>query len=238
MNEFERGFIVGLIDGEGSITLQNSLHMVKHLAKSGEQKVYQHLGISPKIQIANTSAELLKKAQIILGGIISTRKRPGRKPCGVLIISTQDRVYKILKEIHNDLIVKKRQAELVMSFCESRFNERRGRPTATSNVPYTAKEFDILLEIRKLNAAKGGYVSAQIVEKIESRIALLKEGYTCFGQKEHMVDKRCEFCGKQFRVRRCRGFQKYCSTHCRGLAWRAKQMGLSFKEAKEKWLMG
>ena len=110
--EWARGWLAGLIDGEGTITVERR--------KRDNKYNYQ-----PQIIINNTSLELLNKIKEVVGcGTILkhspsyTKKHPNWNPVWRLEIKGSFAVYTLLKQIYPYLIVKRRHAEIVMKICE------------------------------------------------------------------------------------------------------------------------
>ena len=99
--EFEKGFIVGLIEGEGSVVLHNPSSR-GHLIAS--------------ISIANKNLELLKRAQEIIGGSINK----GAKGIYQLQINRQKAVLKVLKILKQYFIEKRKAANIVIKYLQFR----------------------------------------------------------------------------------------------------------------------
>lgn len=242
MNDFERGFIVGLIEGEGTITLYAHAFKQKQRVKNGKTYQYPAFTIHPKIIIANTNKELIFKAYKILGsGAVYERARKGRKPLYLLDVHGISTVFKILAEIKNDLIGKKKQAELVLEFCKSR-SIAKGDKITSKKTPYHKKDFEFLRQIRLLNVPKAGKFSKKVNLAISERVELLGRGYFSFQSEKHAhrrVERICLWCGKTFTISpytsKLRDSGVFCSKNCLGKAWRARQLGLPIEEAKRKW---
>lgn len=141
--------IAGLIDGEGSITI----NAVKRLHG-------YRLGfcLHPNVNVTNKNLELLKEIQYVIGGGIIVEQKDTYKN------KEWDRHYhwclfglfrlkSLLKQILPDLIVKRPQAKLVLDYCNSRINNLKGK----SRAPYTEREINIVRKIHALNK-KGGKV--------------------------------------------------------------------------------
>jgi len=102
LTEFEKGWIAALVDGEGTITL----HRKK--LKNGD------IGYHPRLMIGNTNKYLIEKTKQIVGsGHISCIKTGNKlKPLWTYELSSIP-LGKLLPQITDFLIVKKRQAEIV-----------------------------------------------------------------------------------------------------------------------------
>jgi len=148
-NEFELGYLVGIIEGEGCITIQS-----QGIWK-GKKRYY-----SPVIMVvSNTDREIIEHVLNILrkrnyrAFIVRSGKGKGRrKDWQAVYIKGIAYAYPFLKRITPLLRGKKRRvAELVSRFCELRMSKmhlrNRGRP-------YTNEEYDIIREVRLLNEAE------------------------------------------------------------------------------------
>jgi len=131
--EFDIGFIVGLIEGEGCFNL--------NLRKGRRHP-------RPRLQISNKDLNLLRKAQKILGGRI--RKLRDSKYGGAvynLVISNLLALYLILKTLLPFFISKKEQAKILLSFCKLRLNMPRFAPVHPKEIAFYNK-------LHELNSSK------------------------------------------------------------------------------------
>lgn len=115
MTEFEKGYIAGIIDGEGSICL----------TKQGK---WRH----PTIQISSTTKEMLEYVQSIIGGTISLKneRNTSHKQAYAYKIDYQ-RAIEVLEEIVNLLHEPKKKARAL--FIIQNYNNvtsRNGRYSA------------------------------------------------------------------------------------------------------------
>lgn len=134
LTEKEKGYVAGIIDGEGTITFAN---MKKKRP-------------TPKITLANTNFELIDYLQRIIGGqIVYPKKHPDRKAVAVLNIQGLRNCLPLLMSISQDLIVKKKHAQLMLDWCDVRYHRDNW------NQPQTEKERSIVAELRDLNQKKG-----------------------------------------------------------------------------------
>jgi len=130
-NEFEKGYVVGLLEGEGTISIVSG------------KRAYV-----PYISITNTERKVVETCQKIVGGKIITYKgrKKNHKDVYILHITKTYPVYLVLKEILPLMISERKRkiAELVLKFCELRLEK-----------PYpsllTQEEKAIVNEVRKLN---------------------------------------------------------------------------------------
>jgi hypothetical protein len=132
VTQFELGWLAGIIDGEGSITV----------CKRGSTYV-------PTIKMSNTSKVLVEKYCDILDGLDITykcygiQKKGNRKYQWEVCIDGRPRVYKAMSIVQHLLIAKQKQAVKVVEWIESRGLDLRGS--------YTEHQLNIIKDIRQLN---------------------------------------------------------------------------------------
>ena len=132
MDEVEKAYLAGIIDGEGTVTL------MKH---------HKNETPLPFIGIANNNLELLRWIKAKVGGnICSKKKRLSHHADSFVLNIKQDRALRVLNEIKKFLIVKRRQAELITEEYK-KVTPRSGRYTPEM----LAKKYMLVAEIRKLN---------------------------------------------------------------------------------------
>ena len=239
MNDFDRGYIIGLIEGEGTITLQ----IQKKKAKHGIS-----ITINPAIHISNTCKGLLEEANKVLKSpIYPLQRKENQKPAYRLQVWSIEKVKSLLEEFLPRLICKRRQAELVIEFCNIRIEKKEKnrdmllrRGCAIWGEGYGKREFDILKEIRWLNVPKAGNHSKEFFDAIEAKVKAYEEGYNARINAKKQVTRNCKFCNKQFKIDAVRpGHSQpatFCSRKCNGLALRARQLGLTYEQARVKWI--
>lgn len=138
ISDFNAGWLAGIIDGEGSITI----------CKRGPTYV-------PQITMENTSKALVDKyceilEQLDISYNVSGRQKDGnRKYQWKVDISGRPRVYKAIMAIQGLLVSKKRQAEKVLNWIESRGIDLRGA--------YTDSQLTLITQIRELNGRGRAY---------------------------------------------------------------------------------
>lgn len=138
LNDFERGYISAIIDGEGSITI------VKAHDKRWKK---EHFYLAPLIYITNTDAKLMAGVRDILkvGRFYKEESKIERhKDKYVYTIGSINGCKQILNQIVNDLIIKKRQAEAVLKLISIKEKKETGK--------VTTKEVELFEEVRRLNA--------------------------------------------------------------------------------------
>jgi len=112
--EWARGWLAGLIDGEGTITVERL-----------RRRKNNNINYRPLIVINNTSLELIQKVREVCScGTISLhspsymKRFPQKRTVYSIKIKGSFNVSAILKQIYPYLIVKRKQAEIVLKICE------------------------------------------------------------------------------------------------------------------------
>jgi hypothetical protein len=139
LTDRQLGYLAAALDGEGSV----SLILVR-----------PQNWLRPSVEISNTDMSFLNKIREMLPnlGFIRARKPKGkRKKAYGFVIQRLANVYPLLKVLLPELTAKKRRAELLIDFCESRLSHGK-----LYYCPYTEREWEIYYELRKLNRRGGG----------------------------------------------------------------------------------
>jgi len=146
LSEFEKGWISALIDGEGSISL--------HISRRPQNRRYKRdFAIQPIIMITNNNLELLEQVENIIGGGIVRQKykpNPKWKPTYHWHLTGIRRLLSLLKQVTPHLIVKRKQAELMLKYCSSRLEKLNG----TFYAGYTQEEIEMAHQMGVLNCGK------------------------------------------------------------------------------------
>lgn len=101
LKEVEKAYIAGIVDGEGTVTL------TRH---------HRNQTPSPHVSVANNDLELLEWIKSKVGGIIvSKKKRLAHHNNSYAWSVRQDKAIQFLKEIQRYLIVKEKQARLIVT---------------------------------------------------------------------------------------------------------------------------
>ncbi|MEA1925852.1 MAG: LAGLIDADG family homing endonuclease [Patescibacteria group bacterium] len=153
-NQQERrfGWLAGIIDGEGTISMQTYRH-------------HGHVRLTPFICIVNSSQEIIQKCNEILEeiGVAKhyTHRKPNKKkanglwykPCKQIRIDGYKSVLKLAQAMDGYLIGKTKQAELIKEYIKNRQGMKRWRNEKghVMLMKYTPREIDILVEIKSLN---------------------------------------------------------------------------------------
>jgi len=118
--DLENAYFAGILDGEGTIALKRS-HDTLHR---------KHTHYYPGVMITNTHKGVCDLAKEIYGGCVYERKswrHTGYKPCFQWLIGSR-MADSFLRLVLPYLIIKKDQAELVLTFYEGIFTNGR-QPT-------------------------------------------------------------------------------------------------------------
>ena len=143
ISDHDRGYIEGIIDGEGTVTLRKLTHIKReHRYKRGYQW-------NPQVYVSNTNMRLLEKLKSIIGdgSIVSHnvyKPELNFKP-SFKYNFTRNTIRELLPKL--DLVIKSRQKELVIEAL--RYVGHNGKWTIDDETDKRLHE--ILLEIRSLN---------------------------------------------------------------------------------------
>jgi len=138
--EFEKGWLAALIDGEGSLGL----------LISKPNKYHETDLMIPRIDISNTCKALIDKVCEVTGifQIYKGNRGNSCKPVWVWRCSSVLGILNILNAVKPYLIVKRKQAELLIEFCNLRLK----------NEKYTEREYEIVKLLKKLNEKGVEYI--------------------------------------------------------------------------------
>jgi hypothetical protein len=136
------GYLAGIIDGEGCITIQ----------RTGKERKNGGKDLQPVVIITNCNADLINHCCKILDTIEvgyniknSEERRPSHwKTCYWLTICGLRRSQRLLNIIRKYLVSKQGQCELVLRFIESRLNKSQG-------YEYDESELNMASNIHQLN---------------------------------------------------------------------------------------
>jgi transcriptional regulator with XRE-family HTH domain len=146
LSEFDKGWVSALIDGEGCIRIE---------LRTRVNGYAQGFSLSPSIQVTNNCLEFLLALNEKLGVCCSTYLQkytnPKHKTTYHWQLKGVYQVKSLLEQITPYLIVKRKQAELVLEYCLSRLD---GLMKLTAQCPYTEREIELAEEVWKLNAGK------------------------------------------------------------------------------------
>ena len=132
MDEVEKAYLAGIIDGEGTVTL------MKH---------HKNETPTPYVSVANNNLGLLQWIKNRIGGTICSKKKrlPHHNDSYAWSVR-QDRAIRLLNEIKSYLIIKRPQADLITEQYKL-VTHRAGKYT----VKMLNGKMKLVAEIRKLN---------------------------------------------------------------------------------------
>jgi len=133
LSHFEKGFLIGFLEGEGNI----GLHFMKNRSNQ----------LVPEIGFTNTDLDLIKKIQNMVGGTLRKEKRRKEEWSDIyrLRIFGIKNILALLQILEPYLISKKDVAQEVIAFCKSRLE------TLGTNIGYSINDFEIYKKVKELN---------------------------------------------------------------------------------------
>jgi hypothetical protein len=136
--------MAGFFDGEGCISFHSVGKNVKSIGT--RNRCY-----SVACTLTNNHIEVLLYIQNLVGGKIYTRKSKNEKhsDCYALNFTSRESILFFLEQIKDNLIIKQKQAEIVITYIKSRFKRS---PMRGSNIPIDDNEFDMIKNVRSLNS--------------------------------------------------------------------------------------
>ncbi|GAI87780.1 unnamed protein product [marine sediment metagenome] len=126
LTDAQRGYLAGLIDGDGTITMVWSNHNILY----------------PRVAISVSDYRLchIVREYIGIGHIYSTPTRG--KDHYTWVVHTPQDVIAVLTELNAYFVLKKRRADLMLRFCQSRLNRR-------THARYTEEDLELARQIRE-----------------------------------------------------------------------------------------
>jgi LAGLIDADG DNA endonuclease family protein len=233
LTEAEAAYVAGLIDGEGTITLFTSGTEPGRLSRA----------LRTKVSIANTNLLMLERVIEMTGnGAISTtgrRKDPAHKQ-GYLWRIEASQIRRILPQVSPYLVVKQRQAEIVLRVLEIQDGRRDRRERFYSDADIE-EMLALYHEVRALNGRGTGESDAVEITVRDAkpmpnlgnpcRIEGCPDrryphaGDLCYKhwiETRSKIEKRCEYCGNPFQA--VLDTKRYCSDKCQAAnSWRERQ---------------
>ena len=147
----ELAWLAGVIDGEGTINITKKLGSKKRARKDGTRKMNYWVFL----QVTNTNEQLILKVIEIMKKLnanpyVWEKKDTDKwKKAYQLSLQRMVKVKRVVEKINPYLIAKKRQAELVLKFIDSRLSKFQKGKGKTN--PYTEEEMKWINEIKRLN---------------------------------------------------------------------------------------
>lgn len=150
-NLLEIGWLAGIIDGEGTITV----------CKTHRKNPNANLLFSPRVQVINTNADIIQKVCEILDvhnisfSIQEVQGHLGSKQIWRVILTRMSEIAKLMNLIKSCLVGKRSQAELMSRFVDSRLRKyngsKMGAGLTNKDKMYTDDEIRYLSEIVQAN---------------------------------------------------------------------------------------
>ena len=143
----QRGYLAAFLDGEGGIQITKSF-------RKGRRR---RLSLHPVVYFTNSNLHVIRtiKTWLGAGAIIVARQREGYRPQYVLHITGVRNIRRLLRSILPFLIVKRKQAELMLEFCGS-----RERPKIGEGRKFTQREIRLYRGLKNLNLKHRGKLRA------------------------------------------------------------------------------
>jgi len=151
LKETTKAYIAGFLDGEGCITFSIGKRNKSCYADNGRLKCPKDMFyLLPSIQITNTSLRTLQfmKNEIGFGKVfmrLKKKKLSDRKIYKLTFFKQKD-ILKILESLLPYLILKRKQAILMIEYCKHRLREGKGR-----NHNYSERDREIASLVQNLN---------------------------------------------------------------------------------------
>jgi len=121
-----KNYLAGFIDGEGSIAIY----------KHKDVRTQKGYTLHPHFEIANTNEEVLKAIKEVIGGKLKIKpKQKGCKKVYYVEFQDYEQIKKALTIVLPFLIIKQKQAKLMIEFCNSRIKSQGKR--------YSERDFEI-----------------------------------------------------------------------------------------------
>lgn len=142
-------YLAGLIDGEGSFVIQKTA--VEKISKSCNSKSPRYLAYFCIGMVDKAPLDLIR--DIIGCGKVYEERVPNRRSIWRIRFGGRLKLMPFIKELLPYLIVKKKQAELMLDFCQKWVTTRNelGQKIVTSDEEIQRRE-DAYKKMRKLNA--------------------------------------------------------------------------------------
>lgn len=143
-------YLAGLIDGEGSFVIQKT--SVEKIAKSCRAKTPKYLAYFCIGMVDKSPLELIQET--INAGKVYEERVPDRRSIWRIRFAGRLKLIPFVENLLPYLIVKKKQAELILDFCknwETPGQKERGYRACVSHQELQRRE-EAYLKMRKLNA--------------------------------------------------------------------------------------
>lgn len=126
MQDWEAGFIAGILEGEGYLTIHQ--HFAMQRRRNGPARRYRQ--IEARLTITNTSKPLLQTCQRLIGGHTYSH-RPWKNPrwnqAYEMIVGERSQILAILCEVYPYLVAKREIAGIMKNFLRHRLKKQPTR---------------------------------------------------------------------------------------------------------------
>lgn len=142
LSETEKAYLAGVIDCDGSI----------YIGKNKRKNSFVYLN---KVGICNTNKKLIDYLMNKIEFSCSLDKRQEtnfkvrRKNRYLLSLNHKQKIIEFLEQLVLYLIIKKKQAKLMIEFCENRLRQTKGKCNRFAS--YSDRDHEIYKEIKRLN---------------------------------------------------------------------------------------
>jgi len=163
LRDTDIAYLAGLFDGEGTITV--TLHKDRRTKKG--------YNLATTVSICNTCREVIELFDRLIKGKVVTV--PPKGNCRTIYrVEYRNKwdIIKFLKTLLPYLWLKRREAELMIRFCESRVAHPRGRWTGE----YTSQELAIAIAIYKAKLKKSSKGPQSQIRKLQDMMRVIDHG--------------------------------------------------------------
>jgi hypothetical protein len=157
LSDREKGYIAGLVDGEGTITI-----IVKEVLHNGKKDFY----LCPFLMVTNSNREVIEWLKEKLGGRTITDHytrrdaKFGFRKTYYNFEMRGKRILPVLEVICPSLRVKREQCEAVIQFIRSRLGKHQKQS-------YTSQELELFWKVRRLNLSEKEF--SKLVARIRQK---------------------------------------------------------------------
>jgi hypothetical protein len=139
LSEAQVGYLAAFLDGEGGIQITRTAR------KDREYTIALH----PCVYFTNTNREVIETIRNWLGAgciVTAKNKHANHKPSIILHVTGTKNIIELLTRLRPYLIIKAKQADTLISFCNSRASHYRGKERR-----YTDEELSLYTTLKRLN---------------------------------------------------------------------------------------
>jgi hypothetical protein len=155
---FMRGYLAGMIDGEGSIMMiKERERRARYVRKNGEISMYKHTFYVPAISISNTNREIINTIHTYLTEFNIAHyvvpehqdfRDKGWKTSKKILIRGWKRCKAFIEKISFEFLAKSKQLDLMKQLIEIRWNILCKKDEPKHYIP---QEINLINQIKQLN---------------------------------------------------------------------------------------